>query len=171
MSILDFCTLLESSPVGTAISESEWLFPTIETVHVLALTLVIGSIAMLDLRLLGVSQRGKGVMQLTEETLPWTWAAFVVAAISGSLMFVSAATKYYGNIPFRFKIVLLALAGLNMAIFHTTAYRNVHDWNERLPTPTAAKVAASLSLLFWIGVVVAGRWIGFVDPNGPVGPF
>ncbi len=162
MSILDICTALENSALGVAITESEWLFPVIETVHVIALTLVIGSIAMLDLRMLGVSNRNHGVIQLADETLPWTWSAFVVAAISGVLMFVSAATTYYDNIPFRMKLVLLALAGLNMAVFHLTAYRAVHDWNHTLPTPQAARIAASLSLVFWIGVVVAGRWIGFV---------
>lgn len=162
MNILGACTWLEATAPAVAISESEWLFPTIETVHVLALTLVIGSIAMLDLRLLGVSTRNRAVMELSDETLPWTWGAFVVAAISGSLMFASAATRYYHNIPFRFKIALLALAGINMAIFHFTAYRAVHSWNMTLPTPLAARVAASLSLVFWVGVVVAGRWVGFV---------
>ena len=162
MTLLDLCTWLEESPLGLAITESEWLFPAIETVHVLALALVFGSIAMLDLRLLGVSNRDRGVVQLAEDTLPWTWSAFVVAAITGALMFVSAATSYYDNLPFRIKLVLLALAGLNMAIFHFTAYRAAHDWNFTFPTPQAARIAASLSLLFWIGVVVAGRWIGFV---------
>ena len=162
MTILELCIWLEESPLGLAITESEWLFPTIETLHVLALTLVFGSIAMLDLRLLGVSNRDRGVIQLAGDTLPWTWSAFVVAAITGALMFVSAATSYYDNVPFRIKLVLLALAGLNMAVFHFTAYRAVHDWNLTLPTPQAARIAASLSLLFWIGVVVAGRWIGFV---------
>ena len=162
MTILELCTWLEESPLGLAITESEWLFPTIETLHVLALALVIGSIAMLDLRLLGVSNRDRGVIQLAEDTLPWTWSAFVVAAITGALMFVSAATSYYDNVPFRIKLVLLALAGLNMAIFHFTAYRAAHDWNFTLPTPQSARIAASLSLLFWVGVVVAGRWIGFV---------
>ena len=162
MTVLDLCTWLEATPLAVSITESEWMFPTIETIHVLALTLVVGSIAMLDLRILGVSNRSLGVMQLSDETLPWTWGAFVVAAISGSLMFVSAATKYYGNVPFRIKLVLLALAGINMAVFHVTAYRAVHTWNTSLPTPTAARVAGSLSLIFWIGVVVAGRWIGFV---------
>ena len=162
MTILELCTWLEESPLGLAITESEWLFPTIETLHVLALALVIGSIAMLDLRLLGVSNRDRGVIQLAEDTLPWTWSAFVVAAITGVLMFVSAATSYYDNVPFRIKLVLLALAGLNMAIFHFTAYRAAHDWNFTFPTPQAARIAASLSLLFWVGVVVAGRWIGFV---------
>lgn len=162
MTILDACTWLEATPFAVAISESEWIFPTIETIHVLALTLVVGSIAMLDLRLLGVSTRKYGVMQLSDETLPWTWTAFVVAAISGALMFASAATKYYDNMPFRIKMVLLVLAGINMAVFHFTAYRAVHDWNFRLPTPAAARVAGVLSLLFWIGVVIAGRWVGFV---------
>lgn len=162
MTILDICTWLENSPLGVAITESEWLFPTIETFHVLALTLVIGSIAMLDLRLLGVSNRNRGVIQLADETLPWTWSAFVVAVISGSLMFVGAATTYYDNVPFRIKLVLLVLAGLNMAVFHLTAYKAVHGWNFTLPTPQAARIAASLSLLFWVSVVFAGRWIGFV---------
>jgi hypothetical protein len=162
MTILDLCTWLESTRLAVTITESEWLFPTIETFHVLAFTLVIGSIAMLDLRLLGVSTRNMGAMQLSDEVLPWTWSAFVVAAISGSLMFVSAATKYYANVPFRIKMVLMALAGANMAIFHFGAWRRVHHWNDRFPTPRAVRVAAGLSLTFWIGVVVAGRWVGFV---------
>lgn len=162
MTILDICTRLEESALGLAITESEWLFPTIETLHVLALALVFGSIAMLDLRMLGVASRDRGVIQLAEDTLPWTWSAFVVAAITGALMFVSAATSYYDNVPFRIKLVLLALAGINMAVFHFSAWRAVHDWNLTLPTPRAARIAGSLSLAFWVGVVVAGRWIGFV---------
>lgn len=163
MTILDICTWLEGTRLAVAITESEWLFPTIETVHVLALTLVIGAIAMLDLRLLGVSRRDMGVMQLADETLPWTWGAFVIAAVTGSLMFISAATRYYGNVPLRLKFVLMALAGANMLVFHFTVYRTVHSWNHSLPTPIAARIAGALSLLFWIGVVIAGRWTGFVS--------
>ena len=163
MTILDFCTWLEATPLALKITESEVLFPTIETVHVLALTLVFGSILMLDVRLLGWSRRDMGVVQLTREVLPWTWIAFVIAAISGALMFISAATKYYGNIPFRIKLVLLALAGLNMAVFHFKAYRTVAGWDNSLPTPRAARIAAGLSLVLWIGIVFAGRWVGFVN--------
>lgn len=162
MSLLEVCSWLEASPVGVAISESEWLFPTIETVHVLALVLVVGSIAMLDLRLLGLSSRDRGVEALAADTLPWTWGAFLVAAISGALMFTSAATNYYDNTPFRIKIVLLILAGLNMAVFHFTTYTRVHSWSDAFPTPGPARIAATLSLVFWVGVVFAGRWIGFV---------
>lgn len=162
MTILEICTWLEETRLGLTIAESEFIFPTIETLHVIALALVFGSIAMLDLRLLGVSNRDRGVMHLSEDVLPWTWGAFAVAAITGALMFVSSATRYYENVPFRFKLVLLALAGLNMAVFHFTAFRAVHNWNFTLPTPRAARIAASLSLLCWVGVIVAGRWVGFV---------
>jgi hypothetical protein len=162
MSILEICTWLEESAFGVAISESEWLFPTIETVHVIALATVFGSIAMLDLRLLGVANRDRGVTELAGEVLPWTWCAFVLAAITGALMFVSAATSYYDNVPFRFKLVLLALAGLNMMVFNLTAFRAAHSWNLTLPTPRAARFASGLSLLLWASIVVAGRWIGFV---------
>ena len=163
MNILDICTWLEESQLAVTIAESEWLFPTIETVHVLALTTVFGSIAMLDLRLLGLTNRSRGVQQLSEEILPWTWSAFVIAAISGALLFVSAATKYYDNIPFRIKILLLALAGVNMAVFHLTGYRSVATWGDNARTPRAARIAAGLSMVLWIGIVFAGRWIGFVD--------
>jgi hypothetical protein len=162
MSLYDLCAWLEAQPFSVAIAESDWMFPAVETVHVLTLVMVIGSIARLDLRLLGVSRRDHGVLELAAETLPWTWSAFCVAAISGSLMFCSAATKYYGNTPFRIKLVLLSLAALNMAVFHLTAYRVAHSWNYQIPTPRAARIAGSLSLFFWVCVVFAGRWIGFV---------
>jgi hypothetical protein len=162
MALKEGLAWIEAQPFATAIAESGWLFPTIEVVHVVALTLVVGSIAMLDLRLLGVSRKNYGVLELSAETLPWTWGAFAVALFSGALMFSSAATTYADNIPFRIKLILLALAGINMAVFHVTAYRTAHRWNHQLPTPVAARIAGTLSLTFWIGVVFFGRWIGFV---------
>ena len=165
MTILEICGWLEATPLGTTITESEWLFPTIETVHVLALTLVFGSIAFLDLRLLGLANRNRGVVSLTGETLPFTWFGFVIAAITGALLFVSAATKYYANMPFRIKLVLLALAGVNMIVFHLLGYRSVAGWVHARQTPRAAKIAAVLSLLLWSGVLIAGRMIGFVEAS------
>jgi hypothetical protein len=162
MALHESLAWLEAQPFATAIAESGWLFPTIEFVHVVALTLVVGSIAMLDLRLLGVSRKDYGVLELAAQTLPWTWGAFAVALCSGVLMFASAATSYADNMPFRIKLILLALAGINMAIFHVTAYRTAHRWNHQLPTPLAARIAGTLSLTFWIGVIFFGRWIGFV---------
>ena len=85
----------------TQIRESVWMFPTIETVHVFALVLVVGSIMTVDLRLLGLTNKERPFSQVAAEMLPWTWTAFGVAALAGMLMFSSKALTYYGNIPFR----------------------------------------------------------------------
>jgi hypothetical protein len=157
-----FLHWLESTAPAIAISESSWLFPGIETVHVLAIALVVGSITMVDLRLLDINLRERGVGELIAEVLPWTWVSFAVAVCSGVLMFSSNATHYWGTVPFRAKMLLLALAGINMLVFHATIHRSVDTWGGRPPTPRAAKISGGVSLGLWIGVVTLGRWIGFV---------
>jgi hypothetical protein len=158
----EFLRWLESTPLAVAISQSDWLFPGIESAHVLAITLVVGSITMVDLRLLDLNLRDRSAGELMHEVLPWTWTAFAVAAITGALLFSSNATHYWGTVPFRAKMLVMALAGINMLVFHATAYRRVGTWGAAPRTPPAAKLAAGISLCSWIGVVTFGRWIGFV---------
>jgi len=146
---------LEATRVATTISESTWAFPTIETVHVLAITLVVGSITMVDLRLLGLSLRRRPVAEVMVEVLPWTWTSFTVAVASGALLFASAATHYWGTAPFRAKMLLLGLAGANMLVFHCWVQR-------RAQNARAGMISGGISLCLWIGIVGCGRWIGFV---------
>lgn len=153
---------IEATSVGVAVRESTWMFPTFETIHVLALVLVIGSIAIVDLRLLGLASRERGVKELSDDVLPWTWTSFLVAAITGALLFSSAATRYAEMIQFQVKMLLIVLAGINMILFHFITYSKVSQWNHTLPAPLAARVAGALSLFFWISVVTFGRWMGFV---------
>jgi uncharacterized protein DUF6644 len=157
-----FLQWLESTPPAIAISESSWLFPGIESVHVLAIALVVGSITMVDLRLLDINLRERPVGELIAEVLPWTWTSFAVALFSGALLFSSNATHYWSTVPFRAKMLLLALAGINMLAYHATIHRSVDLWGRRPHTPRAAKISGGLSLGLWIGVVTLGRWIGFV---------
>jgi hypothetical protein len=161
MTITDIFTAIHDTPIGEAMRESAWMFPTMESIHVVALVLVAGTISIVDLRLLGVSSRNRAVTKLSAEMLPWTWSAFVLAVITGGLLFTSNAVKYSENIPFRIKMVLLACAGINMLIFHFLTWKSISNWDNSTATPAAAKLAGALSLLFWIGVVAAGRWIGF----------
>jgi hypothetical protein len=139
---------------------TEWLFPIIETLHVMAFTIVVGSIAMMDLRLLGLSSRDSPVSRLADEVLPWTWVAWCAAALFGTLMFMSKADVYAWNLPFQLKFLCMGLAAVNMLIFHLGPYRRVAEWDSGEP-PWHAKVAGALSLSLWIGVVFFGRWVGF----------
>lgn len=160
MTLIAFCRWLEHTAAATAIAESDWLFPAIESLHVIALTTVVGSIALVDLRLLSLSARRIPVSRLIETTLPLTWAAFVVAVISGALLFATDATGYLENQPFRYKMLLIACAGVNMLVFHFVTGRRLREWSTE-HTPAAAKLAGALSLMLWAGTVVLGRWIAF----------
>jgi hypothetical protein len=148
-------------PMADAIRSNELAFPWLESVHVLAITLVLGSIAVADLRLLGLASVKRPVSQLLHEVLPVTWVAFVVALITGSLMFMSNAVEYVHNRPFQLKMIMLVLAGLNMLVFQLVTFRGVGTWDDAVRTPGAARFAGGFSLFCWLTVVAFGRWIGF----------
>jgi hypothetical protein len=153
---------IEYSGFGTTIAESLWMFPTIETVHVFAIVTVIGAIVIMDLRLLGVASMQKAVRALEHDTIPVTWIAFGVAVITGLLLFVSKASTYMANPYFLWKMGLLLLAGINMAVFHRLVSADVDRWGAPgAPTPMAARLSAALSLGFWIVIPYCGRVIGF----------
>src|ERR1700761_2126091 len=143
------CQWLENTAPAQFISGSTWAFPTIETVHVLVLVIVVGSIAIVDLRLLGLASNNRKVSALSEDVLPLTWTAFGLAVITGGLLFSSKATHYLENWPFRLKMCLLAAAGVNMLLFHFLTYRGVGSWDDLKVTPRAARTAGLLSLAFW----------------------
>jgi hypothetical protein len=156
-----FLQTLADSQLATAIREGESLFPWIECVHVLALSVVIGSIAIVDLRLLGVASRDRSVARTTAAVLPVTWTAFVFAVTTGGLLFSSNAPVYAHNIYFQIKMALIALAGINMIVFHVFLSRGVAAWHTPALTPLRARVVGGLSLCLWIAIVACGRWIGF----------
>lgn len=162
---------LEATSVATAIRENDFLFPWVESVHVLAITLVVGSIAIIDLRLLGLASLDRALTRLTANVLPCTWTAFAVAAISGALLLASNATGYAHNPYFQAKFIFMALAGINMAVFHLIVTRDIVRWD--IPphtTPLQAKIAGAVSLIVWIGVVACGRWVGFtLHPTASAG--
>ncbi|QPF95359.1 hypothetical protein IC761_30210 [Bradyrhizobium commune] len=157
----DLVAFFEDSGVAEAIRESDTLFPSVESVHVVAICLVVGTILTLDLRLLGFASVGRPVSRLSSAILPVTWGAFAIAATSGFLLFISNATKYLGNGYFLAKLVLICAAWLNMVIFHAISAKDMPQWDKQARPPMSARIAGLLSILLWIAVVACGRWIGF----------
>src|SRR5215831_7116893 len=142
---VDFPALLqwiEASRLATTIRESLLLFPLLESIHVIGLSLVFGTIAIIDLRLLGAASSERRFQRMASDILKWTWAAFAVTAATGSLMFITNAGVYYHNFYFRTKMLLLVLAGVNMLSFELTLGRAAHKWDNAPSAPAAGKAAA-----------------------------
>ena len=161
MSLLSFCQWLQSTSGSGALQQSIYTYPIVETVHVLALCLFLGFAVLMDLRLLGVTLRRRAVSEIVERLVPWIVAGFVLMVISGVLLFYSDPVKFYQNIFFRVKSVMLILTGLNVWVFHSRTFRRVAQWDRALVTPVAAKVAGAVSLVLWTGIVVTGRLIAY----------
>jgi hypothetical protein len=156
-----FIAYFEDSGLADNIRENDLLFPLIESVHVVAICLVVGSILVADLRLLGLASIDRPVSRVINGVLPLTWSAFAVAVASGSLMFISNPTKYLANGYFVAKLLLICAAGLNMAVFHAVSARDLPQWEKATTPPLPARLAGGLSILLWVAVVACGRWIGF----------
>jgi hypothetical protein len=162
-SLLDW---LERTSLAVHIRDSLFAFPLIESTHVIGLTLVFGTIAIIDLRLLGLASTNRPFQRLAADTLKWTWVAFVLSATTGALMFITNASVYYHNAYFRAKITLLVLAALNTLVFELTTRRTVGQWDRNPSAPLFGRAVAAISLVIWIGVIVTGRMIGFTTTRG-----
>jgi hypothetical protein len=157
---------LEQSGLAQSIREDDTLFPLIESIHVLAICLVVGSILAVDLRLLGLASLRQPVSRVTNGILPLTWCAFALALASGSLLFISNAAKYLENGYFLAKMALICAAGLNMAVFHAFGAKDLPHWESAPRPPLRARLAGAISISVWIAVVACGRWIGFTMKLG-----
>ncbi len=152
---------LEATRLADYIRNSLYLFPFLEALHVVGLTMVFGTIAILDLRMLGIASVRRPVSRVAIDVETWAWWAFALTAVTGALMFITNAGVYYHNIFFRLKMSMLVLAGLNVLLFDRTARRSMDRWDANPAAPASGRAAAAISLVLWIAIIFMGRWIGF----------
>jgi hypothetical protein len=160
MSIESILASIQGSALAEWMRDTNPAMQIVESTHVLAAVVVLGTVLIVDLRLLGLTDSQRALTRIGGETLPLTWLAFALAVITGSLMFTTSAQTYFGNAAFQLKALALLGAGLNMALFQLSTARGIAAWDLGKP-PRAARVAGALSLLLWAAVVLLGRWIGF----------
>jgi hypothetical protein len=159
--LFTFCQWLHETTFSTAIRESIWIFPVIETTHVMALSLSVGTIAMIDLRLVGLAMRKVAVSEISKQLLPWALIGFGIMFSTGLLLFVAQPLKCYANIFFPIKMGLILLAGLNALVFQVTIYPTLVNWDQSPVPPFWARLMGALSLVLWVGVVAAGRTMAY----------
>jgi hypothetical protein len=141
-------------------ANSDFTIPIVESLHVLAVGLVVGTIFFVDLRLMGFF-RSMSVRR-AEKIVPYTWWAFLLAVVTGTIFFLQQPTRYIHNEAFQIKFLLLALAGINLAIFHFGVWQRADQWDDGRRPPAAARTAGIVSAVLWIGVIFYGRLVPFV---------
>jgi len=155
---------LEASGLGQALRHSQWLYPAVEIVHIVGIGLLFGSIAILDLRLLGFS-RSISVRRLARHVLPWSGAAFLLIVPSGIMMFIAHASDFIASPVFVVKMCLIMAAGANAALFHTIVFPSVEVWDSeemrKLGPPPSARACAAASLAIWVSVIACGRLLAY----------
>ena len=148
---------MQNSDIGTGIRESIWLFPIVETTHVLALALSVGVLVWFDLRLMGWGMKHEPVSQIHKQVMPFAFVGFAIMMLTGVLLFWSEAEKCYLSGFFRLKVLFLVLAALNAGIFELGTKKSIEDWDKYPVPPRKARMAGLISILSWTAVIVAGR--------------
>lgn len=137
-------------------------YPLLESLHILGIALLVGGAIIVDLRLMGVGGRHVQVTMVTRNVLPLCLVGFAAAAISGGLMFTGVARAVGLSAAAPWKLGLIVISGVNILIFHFGIYRSVHDWEQAAIPPWQARIAGVLSIVCWVGVLVAGRYLAYV---------
>ncbi len=159
--MLSICQWIYQTPLSVSIRESIWVYPILNVLHCVGILLVAGTIIVVDLRLLGLGMRRSPVSSVVKQVLPWTLSGFGFMFVTGSLLAWSEPLRLYRSLFFPWKLLFLALAGLNALLFHCGVYRGVCAWDSASLTPVRARLAGAVSIVCWISVIAAGRAVGY----------
>lgn len=152
---------LEQTALAVWMRQALWAYPAAEIGHIVGIVLLVGPVAMFDLRLLNLSP-ALSVGDLSLHLLPWAWRGLALVVVTGALMFAAHPTEWWNSSVFPVKMGLIAAAGLNQWLFHRGVFRSNRTWATGVPVPPAAKAAGLASLLFWLSTIACGRLLGYL---------
>ncbi len=164
MSFDAFLHWLNDTPFSIVMRESLWAEPVMETIHVLTLSLFLGFVVLLDLRLLDVSLRRKRVSEVFEQLNPGLFSGFAIMIVTGVLLFVADPVAFYSTLFFKLKMIMLGAAIVNVLLFNFTLGKRMMEWDHAPRTPFGVKLCGAASLLLWVSIVAAGRGIAYTLP-------
>jgi hypothetical protein len=168
MDILPFMQSLQSMDFATMVRESSLVYPIILSTHLAGMGLFGGMIAMTDLRILGIAMTGRPMADVHNQLRPYKHLGLTLVVVCGALLAWSKAAIYWPNPFFKLKLSLLVAVAIHALIFRGSVYKNLGEMDKFGKATSAAKLAAILSLILWIALVTAGRWIGYWEPAEPV---
>jgi Family of unknown function (DUF6644) len=153
----NFCGWLSNTPVSLKIQTVLWIIPAVQTIHILCVAIVMSTMAMLDFRMVGITGRSQPVSRAVSRWVPWVWCTLPVMLLTGSILIIGEPTRELMNPYFRAKMAMLLAVILITVLVHVKNKDGAY-WQTRA---LAAKFAGAISLLLWVGIVTAGRWIAY----------
>lgn len=157
------CEQLSTTPFSMLLQNITWIIPMTQSVHIVCIAIVIGSAAMIDLRILGVSGRSQSVSGMSNRLLPWIWVSLIILLATGAILAIAEPIRSLENPAFQAKMLMLGCAAF-LTLYFQRALSTDHAFWELTPTRrVTAKMAAVVSLVLWIGIIFAGRWIAYMD--------
>jgi len=154
-------TFAQAKPIASFM-RGWWQWPAAESLHFIGLSLIVGTIVVFDLRLLGIGRRIS--IAAVHRLIPFGLLGFGLNVITGMMFLLTEPDQYVYNVSFHFKVLFMAIAGLNASAFYLTSYRKTTGEGAPVDAPTTAKVIAVISICMWIGVILAGRLLTFYRP-------
>jgi uncharacterized membrane protein SirB2 len=161
--ILEFCKWLGQTPLSITIQSVSWIIPTVQTIHILCVAIVVTYSAMLDLRLMGVAGKGRSIARMTHDAMPWIWSALTALATTGTILIIAEPARELTNAAFWLKMSLLAVGVFLTILVQRGVGKDEGYWESSVSRRRMARFVAAVSILLWIAVVSAGRWIGYIQ--------
>ena len=161
--IANFCSWLSTTPISVSIQTISWIIPLVQSIHIMAVTVVMGSVVMIDMKLLGVVGRGTPVTGMVSRFAPWIWTALVVLLTTGAVLTVAEPARELINNAFRAKMLLILLVGTITLLFQGAVRRRAAAWGDTPSNQLSARVLAIGTLALWLAIIVCGRWIAYVE--------
>jgi len=161
--VAKFSDWLSLTPFSMLLQTVAWIIPTVQTIHILAIAIVMSSVVMVDLRLLGLMGHSQSISGMTRRFIPWVWWSLAVLLASGTILIIAEPRRDLLNVVFQTKMILVVLAIVVTAAFQTVVQRNMEFWDLSPGRRAGAVATAVISLLVWTAIVGCGRWIAYVE--------
>ena len=161
-----FCQWLEATPLSLTIQNVAWIIPTVQTIHIICVSIVFSSALMIDLRMLNILGRSQPTGAYAQRFIPWIWTTLIVLLLSGAILITGEPTRSLENPSFQIKMVLLILAMIVTLVIQRPLAGAEGYWDQANRRKALSKLVAVLSLCLWIGIIFAGRWIAYTNTAG-----
>ena len=160
--IQEFCDWLSKTNISVAFQSANWFVPTVQTVHIISIAILLTSVYVVSFRLIGVTRGGQPLAVVIAKSTPWVWITLCVLLGTGILLTITEPARELLNWVFRVKMLLVAALAAILLVVQSRMRRSPEYWTESPARRLAARAIGIAAVIIGAGIVTAGRWIAYV---------